>query len=146
RAERFTPRAATATAGTRGTGAADDVETTTARKHIFWASYFGWLLDGFDTTIYAFVLVPALKEILPASGVSVDGLPHWGLTFFAIFLAGWGSSFLIGLLADRIGRLNALGISIALYAVGTLASGLAHNIPEFAAARFVAGFGLGAEW
>ena len=41
-----------------------------AQKHIFWASYFGWMLDGFDTTIYAFVLVPALKVILPASGVS----------------------------------------------------------------------------
>jgi MFS family permease len=126
-------------------GASSD-PARTARKHIFWASYFGWLLDGFDTTIYAFVLVPALKVILPASGVSATQTPHWGLTFFAIFLAGWGSSFLVGLLADRIGRLRALGLSIALYAVGTLASGLAQNIPEFAAARFVAGFGLGAEW
>jgi MFS family permease len=117
-----------------------------ARQHIFWASYFGWLLDGFDTTIYAFVLVPALKVILPASGISASQTPHWGLTFFAIFLAGWGASFLIGLLADRIGRLRALGISIALYAVGTLASGLAQNVPEFAAARFIAGLGLGAEW
>jgi MFS family permease len=132
-------------------GVAHGIEATgaqaqTARKHVFWASYFGWLLDGFDTTIYAFVLVPALKVILPASGVSAKDTPHWGLTFFAIFLAGWGSSFVIGLLADRVGRLRALGISIALYAVGTLASGLAHNIPEFAAARFVAGLGLGAEW
>lgn len=92
------------------------------------------------------MLVPALKVILPGSGVSVQGTAHWGLTFFAIFLAGWGSSFVVGLLADRIGRLRALGISIALYALGTLASGLAQNIPEFAAARFVAGFGLGAEW
>jgi MFS family permease len=94
---------------------------------VFWASYFGWLLDGFDTTIYAFLLMPALKEILPASGVSAKQTPHWGLTFFAIFLAGWGASFLIGLLADRIGRLRALGISIGLYAVGTLASGLAQH-------------------
>ncbi len=117
-----------------------------AQKHIFWASYFGWMLDGFDTTIYAFVLVPALKVILPASGVPASDTPHWGLTFFAIFLAGWGASFLVGLLADRIGRLKALGIAIGLYAIGTLASGLAQNIPEFAAARFVAGFGLGAEW
>jgi MFS family permease len=121
-------------------------EQRTRAKHIFWASYFGWLLDGFDTTIYAFVLVPALKVILPASGISASETPHWGLTFFAIFLAGWGTSFLIGLLADRIGRLKALGISIALYAIGTLASGLAQNVPEFAAARFVAGLGLGAEW
>ena len=135
---------ATALPAPAGDAAGD--QTHSARKHIFWASYFGWLLDGFDTTIYAFVLVPALKVILPGSGVSAGKTPHWGLTFFAIFLAGWGSSFLVGLLADRIGRLKALGLSIALYAVGTLASGLAQNIPEFAAARFVAGFGLGAEW
>jgi MFS family permease len=117
-----------------------------AQKHIFWASYFGWMLDGFDTTIYAFVLVPSLKFLLPASGISASALPHWGLTFFAIFLAGWGSSFLVGLLADRIGRLKALGLAITLYAVGTLASGLAQNVLEFGIARFVAGFGLGAEW
>lgn len=117
-----------------------------ARRHIFWASYFGWLLDGFDSTIYAFVLIPALKHLLPASGISTKQLPFWGLTFFAIFLAGWGSSFLVGLLGDRIGRLKALGVAIVLYAIGTAFSGLSHTVLEFAIARFIAGFGLGAEW
>lgn len=117
-----------------------------AQMHIFWSSFFGWLLDGFDTTIYAFVLVPALTYLLPASGISVKNLPFWGLTLFAIFLAGWGSSFVMGLMSDRFGRMAILGLSITLYALGTLGSGLADNIPEFAVARFVAGFGLGAEW
>ena len=66
-------------------------QTRAAQKHVFWASYFGWLLDGFDTTIHAFVLVPAFKQILPATGISASETPHWGLTFFAIFLAGWRS-------------------------------------------------------
>jgi MFS family permease len=123
-----------------------DATAGTGQKHIFWASYFGWLLDGFDTTIYAFVLVPALTYLLPASGIDVSHLAHWGLTFFAIFLCGWGASFVVGLLADRIGRLRALGIAITLYAVGTLASGLAQNVTQFGVARFIAGFGLGAEW
>jgi MFS family permease len=119
-----------------------------AQKHIFWASYFGWLLDGFDTTIYAFVLVPALTFLLPHSGIDATPIhiAHWGLTFFAIFLCGWGASFVVGLLADRVGRLKALGIAITLYALGTVASGFAHNLTEFGIARFVAGFGLGAEW
>lgn len=121
-------------------------EVRRRQRHIFWASYFGWLLDGFDSTIYAFVLVPALTYLLPHSGISVSKLAFWGLTFFAIFLGGWGTSFVVGFLADRIGRLNALGVSILLYALGTLASGLAGNVTEFAIARFVAGFGLGAEW
>ena len=42
-----------------GKASADIVQP--AQKHIFWASYFGWMLDGFDTTIYAFVLVPGLS-------------------------------------------------------------------------------------
>lgn len=117
-----------------------------AQLHIFWSSFLGWLLDGFDTTIYAFVLVPALTYLLPASGISVKNLSFWGLTLFAIFLAGWGSSFVMGLMSDRFGRMAILGLAITLYALGTLGSGLADNIPEFAVARFVAGFGLGAEW
>jgi MFS family permease len=61
------------------------------------------MLDGFDTTIYAFVLVPALKVILPASGVSASDTPHWGLTFFAIvsFIVGpigWRGVFFIGII------------------------------------------------
>lgn len=55
-----------------------------ASSHIFWASYFGWLLDGYDTTIYAFVLVGALMAL----GVTGPNIPHFGLIYFAIFLAG----------------------------------------------------------
>ena len=128
----------------RSVGAPMDARS--AQMHIFWSSFVGWLLDGFDTTIYAFVLVPALTYLLPASGVSVKNLPSWGLTLFAIFLAGWGSSFVLGLMADRFGRMAILGVAITLYAIGTLGSGLAGNLTEFAIARFVAGFGLGAEW
>ena len=35
----------------------------------FWASWFGWTLDGMDSVIYALVLTPALKELLPQSGL-----------------------------------------------------------------------------
>ena len=139
-----------ATGGEQPTGAVGTVDPgqdkAGRQRHVFWASYFGWLLDGFDTTVYAFVLVPALKYLLPASGVSVTELSFYGLTFFAIFLTGWGSSFIVGFAADRYGRLRVLGLSILLYALGTLASGLSHNLVEFGIARFVTGFGLGAEW
>lgn len=84
-------------------------------KHVFWASYFGWLLDGYDTTIYAFVLVASLLFILPNSGISKTLLPSYGLMFFAIFLTGWGTAFIFGPLADKIGRMKTLGIAILLY-------------------------------
>ena len=34
---------------------------------IFWATWFGWMLDGFDSSMYSYVLVGALTELLPAS-------------------------------------------------------------------------------
>ncbi len=113
-------------------------------KHVFWASYFGWLLDGYDTTIYAFVLAASLAFFLP-NLAPAKRLP-FGLEFFAIFLIGWGSAFVFGPLADKIGRMKTLGIAILLYALGTFFSGMSYNLIEFGIARFVAGFGLGAEW
>jgi hypothetical protein len=36
----------------------------------FWAAWFGWMLDGMDSVIYALVLGPALTELLPRHGVT----------------------------------------------------------------------------
>src|SRR5207253_7080784 len=35
----------------------------------FWAAWGGWALDGMDSFIYALVLTPALRELLPRSGI-----------------------------------------------------------------------------
>ena len=42
----------------------------------FWAAWGGWTLDGMDAFIYALVLVPALTELLPRSGIAVDAGQH----------------------------------------------------------------------
>jgi hypothetical protein len=47
----------------------------TAPRRIFWATWAGWMLDGFDSAIYLYVLVPALTELLPASGVALQPAP-----------------------------------------------------------------------
>ena len=38
---------------------------TSNQKKGFLAAYAGWTLDGMDGFIYALVLVPALRELLP---------------------------------------------------------------------------------
>jgi MFS family permease len=53
---------------------------------------------------------------------------------------------LFGLLADRIGRKQALMASILTYSVCSFASGLATSITMLAIARFVLGLGMGGEW
>jgi len=35
----------------------------------FWAAWGGWALDGMDSFIYALVLVPSLRDLLPRSGI-----------------------------------------------------------------------------
>ena len=58
----------------------------------FWAVYAGWVLDGVDSVIYALVLIPALTELLPASGIAATpaNLGMYGSILFALFLIGWG--------------------------------------------------------
>jgi MFS family permease len=52
----------------------------------------------------------------------------------------------MGTIADRIGRKNALMISIACYAVFTFLCGLAPNYGTLAVFRALEGFGFGGEW
>ncbi len=114
----------------------------------FWAAWFGWLLDGMDSVIYALVLAPAMKELLPKSGIlpTPGNVALYGSILFALFLVGWGLSILWGPLADRFGRAKALMLTIMVYAVFTFLSGFAQNIWEIAIFRLIAGIGIGGEW
>jgi MFS family permease len=106
------------------------------------------MLDGMDSVIYALVLAPALKELLPKSGIeaNVGNLGLAGSSLFALFLVGWGLSFIWGPLADRFGRAKALMFTILTYSFFTFASGLAQNVWELAIFRLLAGIGVGGEW
>ncbi|MFJ2990794.1 MFS transporter [Collimonas sp. NPDC087041] len=114
----------------------------------FWAVYSGWVLDGVDSVIYALVLIPALTELLPLSGIAATpgNLGMYGSILFALFLIGWGLSFIWGPLADRFGRVKTLAASILIYSVFTGAAAFAHNVWELAAFRLIAGIGVGGEW
>lgn len=114
----------------------------------FWASWFGWMLDGMDSVIYALVLAPAMKELLPKSGMvaSAGNVAFTGSIMFALFLVGWGLSFVWGPIADRFGRKKALMLTIMVYAVFTFLSAFSQNIWELAVFRLIAGIGIGGEW
>src|SRR5436189_278816 len=77
----------------------------------FWAAWGGWTLDGMDAFIYALVLVPALTELLPRSGLAVTpgNVGYYGSVLQALFLLGWGFSLVWGPIADRSGRARAAG-------------------------------------
>jgi MFS family permease len=114
----------------------------------FWAAWFGWMLDGMDSVIYALVLAPAMKELLPRSGMSANpaDIAFAGSILFALFLLGWGFSFIWGPLADRFGRARCLAATILIFSVFTGAAALAQNVWELGLFRFLAGIGIGGEW
>jgi MFS family permease len=113
----------------------------------FLAAWGGWALDGMDAFIYALVLVPALTELLPNSGIAVTPATtgYYGSVLFALFLFGWGMSMLWGPIGDRIGRVRTLMLTIFCYSLFTLLCGLVTNIWQLAVLRVLCGFGIGGE-
>jgi len=126
------------------------IRTKLNRQQIagFWAAWAGWMLDGMDSVIYALVLAPALAELLPRSGIDASPahIGFVGSVMFAVFLAGWGFSFVWGPIADHFGRTRALAATILVYALFTGAAAFASNVWQLGAFRFLAGIGVGGEW
>ena len=114
----------------------------------FFAAWGGWALDGMDSYIFALVMVPALKELLPRSGLRSDlgGVGYYGGLLFALFLAGWGCAFLWGPVADKYGRVRTLMITILWYSLFTFLCCVATQVWQLAIFRFLAGIGIGGEW
>jgi len=120
---------------------------TTNQKRGFLAAWGGWALDGMDSFIYALVLVPALTELLPNSGIEVSpaNIGYYGSILFALFLAGWGMSMVWGPIGDRIGRVRALMLTILTYSLFTFLCAFVTNIWQLAILRFFCGIGIGGE-
>jgi MFS family permease len=114
----------------------------------FFASWGGWALDGMDSYIFALVLVPALKDLLPKSGLRSDvaGMGYYGGMLFALFLVGWGCAFLWGPVADKYGRVRTLMLTILWYSLFTFLCCISRRVWQLAVFRFLAGIGIGGEW
>jgi putative MFS transporter len=94
--------------------------------------------DSFDSLALAYVLpvlVPDWK-IPPEKIGALISIANFGQAIGAL-LFGW--------IAERIGRVTAARITIALFAIMSLACAFAHNYQQLFWFRFVEGIGLGGE-
>jgi MFS family permease len=121
---------------------------TQNQKRGFIAAWGGVVLDGLDSFIYALVLVPAMMEVLPNSGIdpTVGNRSYYGSILLATFLIGWGLAFLWGPLADRFGRVRVLMFAIICYSLFTFLGAVAQTWWQLAIFRLLAGFGIGGEF
>ena len=103
------------------------------------AAQMGWAVDAFDVLLYVFALTTITKE--------------WNLTatqagFLAsvtLFASAFGG-IAFGVIADRIGRRNALMATVCIFSLMSGVSGLIQNLWQLAIARTLLGLGMGGEW
>ena len=109
------------------------------QKRTFWACFGGWATDALDVQIYGFV-IPALISLWNLSK-SDAGLLAMSTLLLSTF-GGW----IAGILADQIGRVRMLQITIAWFSVFTCLSGLTSNFGQLLVIRGLQGLGFGGEW
>lgn len=107
-------------------------------RRSFWTVFTGLSVDSMDIQLYAFVL-PVL--------LTLWGLSHSQAGFLAsaALISSAAGGWLAGLLADRVGRIKVLKLTIMLFAASTCLCGLADNFEQLLVARILQGLGFGGE-
>src|ERR1700678_4284275 len=70
---------------------AASIPLTSSQKRAFWAAWGGWTMDGMDSFIFSLVLVPALRDVLPRSGIpaTTANVGYYSGLLFALFMVHW---------------------------------------------------------
>src|SRR5436305_14208617 len=101
-----------------------------AERRTFWSCAMGWALDGMDFMIYPLVIGTIIKlwNVDAASaGAAVTA------TLLASAVGGW----LAGYLADRIGRVLTLQITIMCVSLFSIICALARDFSQLLIARTI---------
>ena len=110
-------------------------------RRAFGASALGWMLDSFDVMLYALVTSALIRD--PQLHLTPGVAGQLGSMTLVAAAAG---GVVFGVLADRIGRKQALMAAILLYSTFTAACGFAQSVLQLAVFRIALGFGMGGEW
>ena len=108
-------------------------------RRTFWACASGWALDGMDFMIYPLVIGTIMVMWKVDAGTA--GLAGT-VTLLASAIGGWGA----GYLADRIGRVKTLQITILWFSFFSLVCAFVQNFDQLLVARALLGLGFGGEW
>ena len=108
-------------------------------RKTFWGCFLGWGLDGMDFMIYPLVIGTIIALWKVDQGLA-------GLAVTATLLASAIGGWMAGYLADRIGRVKTLQITILWFSLFSLVCAFTQNFNQLMIARAILGFGFGGEW
>src|SRR6266404_6227097 len=112
---------------------------------VLFVAWAGWSLDITDFTLYGLVLRQALTELIGGTPTMAQ-IGKVGGLLTTVGLLGWAfGGFFFGIVADYLGRVRTLALSILIYSVFTALQGFAHEVWQLGLFRFIAGLGTGAE-
>ncbi len=114
-------------------------ELTPRERRTMGACFGGWTLDALDVQIFSFV-IPTLLSLWHISTGQAGLLGT--VTLLVSAFGGWFA----GALADRVGRVRVLQITVAWYALFTFLCGFAQDFSQLFVLRALQGFGFGGEW
>lgn len=102
----------------------------------------GYFVDLYDILLFSTVRRPSLLAIgIPENQLQDVGLTLLNWQLFGMLVGG----ILMGMLADKKGRLSILFASIFIYSIANLLNAFVSTVPEYAILRFVTGLGLAGE-
>jgi MFS family permease len=108
-------------------------------RRAFGGAFGGYALDAYDFQVLPLAIAAIAVSFHLTSGAA--GL----LSSVTLVVSAVGGA-VAGMLADRIGRVRALMITVGTYALFTLLCGLAPNYPILLVLRAFQGLGFGGEW
>lgn len=100
-----------------------------------------WLLDGLQVTLAG--SLAGILENKKTLGLTDSQVAAGATTYLAGAVIG---ALLFGYLTDRLGRRRLFLITLSVYSLATLATGISWNFFSFAMFRFVTGLGIGGEY
>ena len=110
-----------------------------AGRAAFWATFGGWALDAYNQMVVGFVL-PSVTKAFALSTTQAGLLASVGLVMSAV------GGAIAGALADAIGRVRVLVLSIASYALFSFLAGCAQSYEQLLLCLTLQGLGFGGEW
>jgi MFS family permease len=106
----------------------------------------GWIFDAFEGQLYNITRADMLPDLLKVANDAPE-VKAWGERFLGIFLIGGTiGGWLFSSLADRWGRNPVMALTILFYSVFSGLTGLATEIWQVGALRFLVAMGVGGEW